>query len=228
MVVAASGAVPSPSVAYTPDPDKLQESLYFISRVQEATVQQERFIQKLGSSSSTGSGSSTGMSAQQLRGKLQLTLKLVDKNYKLLDQINFSSAYIAPAEMLVEASEAGYEAVDALQGAIEYVNTDGNWIASNSNISGSDDTTDPTMARANEQRIAVLKAFLQTCREQLTVYTGYMPADKLRNARIRVEDENAANRDEFDGDDDAGVYNPVRLPWKPVRPATAVRGRGND
>ena len=34
--------------AYTPDPDPLQESLYFISRVQEATVQQERFIRKLG------------------------------------------------------------------------------------------------------------------------------------------------------------------------------------
>ena len=23
-----------------------------------------------------------------------------------------------------------------------------------------------------------------------------------------------ANREEFDGDDDAGVYNPVVLPWK--------------
>ena len=26
--------------------------------------------------------------------------------------------------------------------------------------------------------------------------------------------ENVANREEFDGDDDAGVYNPVVLPWK--------------
>ena len=26
--------------------------------------------------------------------------------------------------------------------------------------------------------------------------------------------ENVANRDEFDGDSDAGVYNPVVLPWK--------------
>lgn len=26
--------------------------------------------------------------------------------------------------------------------------------------------------------------------------------------------ENVANREEFDGDEDAGVYNPVVLPWK--------------
>ena len=26
--------------------------------------------------------------------------------------------------------------------------------------------------------------------------------------------ENVLNRDEFDGDADAGVYNPVMLPWK--------------
>lgn len=26
--------------------------------------------------------------------------------------------------------------------------------------------------------------------------------------------ENVLNRDEFDGDADAGVYNPVVLPWK--------------
>lgn len=208
---AAFPVFPSPSVAYTPDPDKLQESLYFISRVQEATVQQERFINKLGNG---------GADPAQLRGKLKLTLRLVDKNYKLLDQINFSSAYITPADMLVEASEAGYEAVDALQGAIEYVNKDGNW-----NDNGKDKDKD----KDNEPRTAFLTSSMQTCREQLLVYTSYMPADKLKNARYRVEDENVKNREEFDGDDDAGVYNPVNLPWKPVLPATAaafVKGKG--
>ena len=27
-------------------------------------------------------------------------------------------------------------------------------------------------------------------------------------------EENVLNRDEFDGDSDAGVFNPVVLPWK--------------
>jgi hypothetical protein len=191
-----------PSLAYTPDPDKLQESLYFISRVQEATIQQERFINKLGGT-------------QQLRSKLKLTLRLVDKNYKLLDQINYSSAFVTPKDALVEASEAGYEAVDALQSAIEFVNKDDNWKAG-------DDDDDDDRESVTQERTLFLTTAMQTCREQLLVYTDqYMPPDKLKNARLRVEDENISNRDEFDGDEDAGVYNPVNLPWKPVLKATA-------
>ena len=194
---------PLVSNAYTPDPDKLQESLYFISRVQEATVQQERFMNKLGGT-------------QQLRTKLKLTLRLIDKNYKLLDQINYSSAFVTPGDKLVEASEAGYEAVDALQSAIEFVKKDENWSSSSSSSNDGDDND----AAASKERIAVLTESMQTCREQLKLYTEYMPSDKLRNARYRVEDENIRNRDEFDGDEDAGVYNPVNLPWKPVLKAT--------
>lgn len=191
-------ASPLPSNAYTPDPDKLQESLYFISRVQEATVQQERFMNKLGGTT-------------ELRTKLKLTLRLVDKNYKLLDQINYSSAFVTPAENLVEASEAGYEAVDALTSAIEFVKKDENWVQGNPS-----DKND----QASKNRIAFLTEAMQTCRQQLLVYTEYMPVEKLKNARYRVEDENISNREEFDGDDDAGVYNPVNLPWKPVLQAT--------
>ena len=65
-----------PAIAYTPDTNPLRESLYYISRVQEATVQQERFITK---------------ATQQniLKNKMKLTLRLVEKNYKLLDQITY-------------------------------------------------------------------------------------------------------------------------------------------
>ena len=190
-----SAASPLPSHAYTPDPDKLQESLYFINRVQEATVQQERFVNKLGGT-------------KELQTKLKLTLRLVDKNYKLLDQINFSSAYITPPEKLVEASEAGYEAVDALQSAIDFVRNEDNWLQ-------------PETPEACQERTVFLTKAMQDCREQLLMFTEYMPANKLRNARYRVEDENVKNRDEFDGDEDAGVYNPVNLPWKPVMAASA-------
>lgn len=188
---------PDPAGAYTPDPDPLQESLYFISRVQEATVQQERFIRRLG-----GTGA--------LRTKLKLTLKLIDRNYKLLDQINYSSAYVVPEDSLVEATAAGYEAVDALRSAIEFVGKDANW-----------DNGDADDAKLADNRRDFLVTAMADCREQLGIYATYMPPDKLRNARTRVERENIDNRDEFDGDEDAGVYNPVNLPWKPVLEATA-------
>ena len=94
------------------------------------------------------------------------------------------------------ATEAGLEAVEALQSAIDYVN--------------------------NDLKVGTLKAeqkeymidALQTTRDQLFVYVKYMPQGKLEEARLRIERENVDNRDEFDGPSDAGVYNPVKLPWK--------------
>lgn len=65
-----------PAIAYTPDANPLRESLYYISRVQEATVQQERFINK-------------ATKQDILKSKMKLTLRLVEKNYKLLDQITY-------------------------------------------------------------------------------------------------------------------------------------------
>lgn len=127
---------------------------------------------------------------------MKLTLKLVEKNYRLLDQINYCSAYVEPTDSLVEASEAGYEAVDALQGSIDFVRND----LDNGPLT-------------DAQRTFLITS-MQSCRENLFVFLKYMPQEKLEAARFRVEDENVKNRDEFDGDADAGVYNPVVLPWK--------------
>jgi hypothetical protein len=131
---------------------------------------------------------------------MKLTLKLIEKNYRLLDQINYASAFVEPKDALVDASEAGYEAVDALQAAIDYVRND----------LGTGPMTDV-------QR-SFLTCQLLSCRENLFKFVKYMPQDKLEAARLRVEDENVKNRDEFDGDADAGVYNPVVLPWKAKKP----------
>ncbi|KAL3919600.1 MAG: hypothetical protein SGARI_007165 [Bacillariaceae sp.] len=175
-----------PAHAYTPDTDPLRESLYFISRVQEATTLPERFV----------NGSKD---QEELRNKMKLTLLLVEKNYKLLNQINYASAFVEPKDALVEASEAGYEAVDALNGAIDFVKNDLK-----------------TGPLTQEQR-EFLTSSMQSCRENLFVFVKYMPKDKLAFARKRVEEENVANRDEFDSKNlgsDAGVFNPVVLPWK--------------
>lgn len=173
----------APASAYTPDSDKLRESLYMISRVQEATFQQERFVTK-------------ATRQEDLKAKMKLTLKLVDKNYRLLDQINYASGFVSPKDELVTASEAGYEAVDALQGAIDFVR---------------DDLGEGPLS---ETQRSFLIASMQSCRENLFVFLKYMPQDKLIGAQKRVEEENVLNREEFDGDANAGVYNPVVLPWK--------------
>ena len=174
------------ALAYTPDIDPLRESLYLISRVQEATVQQERYIDRV-------------LQQEILQSKMKLTLRLVEKNYRLLDQITFASEYIIPSssDSVIDATTAGYEAAEALQNAIDYVN---------SNNFG--------VREVKDGQKEYLKTNLQICRERLFDFLAYMPRDKLDEARRRVEEENIANRDEFDGDADAGVYNPVVIPWK--------------
>lgn len=173
-----------PAAAYTPDPDRLKESLYLMSRVQEATVLQERFVGR-------------ASLQEDLKSKMKLTLRLVEKNYRLLDQITFASDFV-PAESVVDATTAGYEAAEALQNAIDYVN--------------SDLKSGPFDKGQKEYLVSNLKE----CRERLFAFLDYMPEDKLESARGRVEKENVDNRDEFDDeiDKNAGVYNPVLLPWK--------------
>ena len=146
-----------PAIAYTPDSNPLRESLYFISRVQEATVQQERFVNR---------------STQQdvLKNKMKLTLRLVEKNYRLLDQITYCAEYITPESKVVEATTVGYEAAEALQNAIDYVNAD---------LKAGD--------FENGQK-EYLISNLKECRECLFDFLSYMPQDDLASARKRVEE----------------------------------------
>jgi len=168
--------------AYTPDSDELRESLYLISRVQEATVQQERLVKN-------------ARMQEDLQRKMKLSLRLVDRSYRVLDQITYCSKFIAPDD-IVEATAAGFEAADALQEAIDYV------------------ATGLGSGPLEEKQKRSLTEALTTTRQELFKFLKYVPSDKLQEARLRVEKENIDNREEFDGDTDAGVYNPVILPWK--------------
>ena len=148
-----------PSNAYTPDQNPLRESLYLISRVQEATVQQERFVNR---------------ASQQdvLKNKMKLTLRLVEKNYKLLDQITLCANYVTPEDKVVDATTFGYEAAEALQTAIDYVNSD---------LSSGD-------FKDGGQKEEYLISNLKECRERLFDFLDFMPKDELLAARKRVEE----------------------------------------
>ena len=78
------------------------------------------------------------------------------------------------------------------------------------------DTQD--MRQGKEQKEFLIEELSNT-REKLFDFVSYLPSsgqEKLLAARKRVEDENKLNVDEFDPDlaNDAGVYNPIVLPWK--------------
>ncbi|CAJ1968726.1 unnamed protein product [Cylindrotheca closterium] len=175
---------PLPSHAYTPDPDPLKESLYLICRVQEATCLQERYINK---------------KLPPIK-KMKLTLRLVDRSYRLLDQINYISKFMDPTSV-VEAVQAGNEAADSLQEAIDFVYT----------------YKDNDGAAMTLEQKDILIASLTNTREKLFDFVAYLPDQgKLQEARKRVEEENRLNIDEYDPDlaNDAGIYNPIELPWK--------------
>lgn len=146
-----------PALAYTPDPDKLRESLYLMSRVQEATVQQERFVNR-------------ATKQEDLKSKMKLTLRLVEKNYRLLDQITFASNYITDADAMVDATNAGYEAAEALQNAIDYVNAE------------------LRQGPFEKGQKEYLTSNLRECRDSLFVFLDNMPQTKLAEARKRVEE----------------------------------------
>ena len=169
--------------AYEPDPDPLRESLYLICRVQEATCLQERYIQK---------------KSPPIR-RMKLTLRLVDRSYRLLDQINYISKFI-PADDIVMAAQVGSEAAESLQDSLDFV------------FSYTKDGDSMT----KEQKDFLLAALTET-REKLFDFVAYLPDQKkVSEARSRVEEENKLNVEEFDPDlaNDAGIYNPIELPWK--------------
>lgn len=182
----------APAWAYTPDPDPLRESLYLVCRVQEATCLQERYIEK----------------SRPPIQKMKLTLRLVDKSYRLLDQVNFISKNIEGNNVVI-ATQLGNEAADALQEAIDFV-----YVLSSSKQQQQDGSTNMSIDQRD-----FLKASLTDTREKLFDFLEYLPPGdqaKLLDARNRVEEENKLNKDEFDPDlaTDAGIFNPIVLPWK--------------
>eukprot|EP00930_Biecheleria_cincta_P101736 TRINITY_DN93389_c0_g1_i1.p1 TRINITY_DN93389_c0_g1~~TRINITY_DN93389_c0_g1_i1.p1 ORF type:complete len:277 (+),score=60.85 TRINITY_DN93389_c0_g1_i1:58-831(+) len=98
-----------PTIQRDDDPKKLEEALYLISRVQEATVQQERLV-------------TTGKFKDVQRNSITMALNMMLNNYALADQVVIASAYVNKDRMM-QASAIGNEAVDALETAKEYFGT---------------------------------------------------------------------------------------------------------
>jgi len=104
------GTIGQTPVQRVEDVNELEEALYLISRVQEATVQQERLV-------------TTGKFKDVQRNSITMALNMMLDNYKLSDQIVAASGYVEPKDNIMKASQVGNEAVDALETAKEYFGT---------------------------------------------------------------------------------------------------------
>mmetsp|Transcript_64025 Transcript_64025/g.113885 ORF Transcript_64025/g.113885 Transcript_64025/m.113885 type:complete len:260 (-) Transcript_64025:82-861(-) len=167
------------------DPKMLEEALYSISRVQEATVQQERLV-------------TTGKFKDVQRNSITMALNMMLQNYALNDQVITASAYVENKAQLQQVSQIGLEAVEALEQAKEYFG------GGELKVSGISD----------EQRNFIIQA-TTACRTKLDDFLVYMPSKAVQAARTRVEEENALNMKEFVGQDGVTqMSNPVTLPWK--------------
>ncbi|CAJ1373357.1 unnamed protein product [Effrenium voratum] len=104
------GSVGNAPVQRVESVDELENALYLISRVQEASVQQERLV-------------TTGKFKDVQRNSITMALNMMLDNYRLGDQIVTASGYVEPKERVVQASQVGQEAVDVLETAKEYFGT---------------------------------------------------------------------------------------------------------
>mmetsp|Transcript_102159 Transcript_102159/g.288551 ORF Transcript_102159/g.288551 Transcript_102159/m.288551 type:complete len:286 (-) Transcript_102159:95-952(-) len=162
--------------------EKLQEALYLISRVQEATVQEERLV-------------TTGKFKDVQRNNIRMALNMMVDNYRLNDQLVTAAKFVEPKTSLVQASQLGSDAVEALQTAQEYF------------------AADLKVNKLSDDQRKFLQAAMSTTRSKLESFISYMPTNEVAAARRRVEDENEKNAKEFAGELGA-MINPVTLPWK--------------
>jgi len=159
----------------------LQDALVLIGRVQEATVQEERLV-------------TTGKFKDLQRNNIRMALTMMVDNYRLGDQVVVASGYVENKNKVLQASNIGNEAVDALIVANEYF------------------ARELKASKLTEDQRKFLVQALVSCRTKLDDFLTYLPAEAVQKARQQIEDENALNVKEFVGDE--GIVNQVQLPWK--------------
>jgi len=183
--VAAAGAAPAllaaPSAAVAAggaEQLSLERCVYLILRVQEATQQEERLI-------------TSGKFKDLQRANIKAAAAMMLSNYRLNDCVTEASKQVADKSKIIEATEAGYAAVDALNQINEYFDQSDNSLQVNS-------------LPADKQKF-ILKA-LVTARTQLDAFLGYLPPPLVADAKKLVKDENDLNQKEYKAPDGSAEY----------------------
>lgn len=138
---------------------------------------------------------SSGKFKDVQRNSIRMAFTMMLENYKLEDNIVKACNSIQPATKIIEAKGYADQAVESIYTANEY-------FAKKLSVS----------TLTDQQRSFVLAA-LKDIREKLDTFLKYVPKEEVDKARKQIEEENAMNMQEFQGEGGA-IINPVTLPWK--------------
>mmetsp|Transcript_12470 Transcript_12470/g.20704 ORF Transcript_12470/g.20704 Transcript_12470/m.20704 type:complete len:250 (+) Transcript_12470:139-888(+) len=165
----------SPAVAADAATDRktLDQCLYSIMRVREATFQESRLI-------------NSGKFKDMQRANVKLAVKFILNNYRLSDTFIAASAYIEETNRRIGAGEVGQAAVQDLQTILEYFDSSD---VQNLKVGAGDNMS-------GKERL-VLQG-LDSTRKNIDGFLAYFPAEMVQAARKQILDENALNVKEWD------------------------------
>mmetsp|Transcript_1986 Transcript_1986/g.2791 ORF Transcript_1986/g.2791 Transcript_1986/m.2791 type:complete len:247 (+) Transcript_1986:271-1011(+) len=171
---------PSPVLAATDDGGfkpsapkrELNDCLYTILRVKEATAQETRLIK-------------SGKFKDVQRANVKLAVKFILQNYRLQDTFITASSYIVDNSKRIDAGEVGNSAVQALQTILEYFDSSDvqNIKVGSSGMSGKEDL--------------VLKG-LDSAKRSIDEFLTYMPSKDVETVLAKIKEENELNKSEWD------------------------------
>jgi hypothetical protein len=171
LLVFLSNPQPTHAAATPVERKSLDQCLYAIMRVREATFQEARLV-------------TTGKFKDVQRANVKLAVKFILNNYRLSDTIITASAYLdGNNDRRVEAGQVGQSAVQDLQTILEYFDS-------------SDVQNIKVDNMAGKERL-VLQG-LDSARKNLDGFLAYFPKELVDAARKQVLDENELNYKEWD------------------------------
>lgn len=179
---------PKPLKKINSEDEKLQEALILISRVQEATAQEERLV-------------TTGKFKDLQRNSIKMALNMMLDNYQLNDQIVLASGWASSSDVQ-KCKQSGDEAVETLQTVLEYFSKD-------LKVNTLSDQQRKFMQDAMKSCRTKLETFL-TYMPPDKVKAARKVIEDENEVVIREYKEFKAK----DGDMDNAIINPVREPWK--------------
>lgn len=148
----------------------LEEYLYKIMRVREATQQERRLIQ-------------TGKFKDKARQNIKLAVKFMIQNYELSDSVVGASAYLQGNSAQMRAIDVGQAAVQNLQTILEYFDS-------------SDVENIKVDSLAGKEGL-VIKG-LESAQLRIDDFLSFFPTEKVASIKTKIQEENALNVKEFD------------------------------
>jgi len=152
--------------------ETLDEYLYKIMRVREATIQERRLIK-------------SGKFKDMQRANVKLAVKFMVQNYRLSDSVVGASGFLKGNAQQMRAIDSGQVAVQNLQTILEYF-----------------DSSDVENIKVGKNSMAgkeeIVVKGLEATQVQLDEFLSYFDQDIVTRVKDQVQEENELNVKEFD------------------------------